>query len=95
VREEETNHNRGSNTKNTSDLFPEVQFRRTYSPLRGPLRTGLFESFPYLKRSLRSIECSYQSRGTLSPRKDNHTLRCLLLALQMKIVDESEKETQE
>jgi hypothetical protein len=30
--EEETNHKRGSNTKNAGDLFPEVQFRRVYSP---------------------------------------------------------------
>jgi hypothetical protein len=81
--EEETNHNRWSNTKSMDNLFPEVQFRRTYSPLRSPLRTSLFQPFPPLKWSRRPVECSSQSQGTLSPHKDHHTLRCLLLALQM------------
>jgi hypothetical protein len=30
------------NTKEHNDLFPEVRFRRTYSPLRRLRRPGLF-----------------------------------------------------
>jgi hypothetical protein len=29
------------------------------SQLRSPLRTSLFKSFPYLKRSLRRVECFF------------------------------------
>jgi hypothetical protein len=53
----------------------------------------LFQPFPSLKRSLRPVECSSQSRGTLRPRKDHHTLRFLLLALQLRNNwDDNEKE---
>jgi hypothetical protein len=68
--EEESNRKIMINTNEHKDLFPDVWFRRTYSPLRRPHRSGLFQPFPSLKRSLR-------------PRKDHHTLRCLLLALQV------------
>jgi hypothetical protein len=46
---------------------------------------GLFEPFPSLKRSLISAEGSSQSQGTLSPHKDHHTLRCLLLAYKVRM----------
>jgi hypothetical protein len=32
--------------KNMGDLFPEVRFQRTYSPLRSPLRMSVFQPFP-------------------------------------------------
>jgi hypothetical protein len=38
--------------------FTEVQFLRTYSPLRWSQRPGLFQPFPFLKRSLRPSELS-------------------------------------
>jgi hypothetical protein len=41
--------------------FTEVRFLQTYSPLRWSQRSGLFQPFPSLKRSLR-------------PRKDQHTI---------------------
>jgi hypothetical protein len=68
--------------KNMSDLFPKVWFRRTYSPLRRPLRMDIFEPFLSLKQSLRLVECSSQSQSTLSPCKDHNTIWCLLIALQ-------------
>jgi hypothetical protein len=68
------------NTNEHDDLFPEVQFQRTYSPLRRPQRPGLFQPFPSLSQSLRPVECSYRLQG---PHKDHHTIRCLLLDLQI------------
>jgi hypothetical protein len=44
--EEEPNHKVKIIAMNTSDLFPEVRFRRTYSLLRSPHRRGLFNPFP-------------------------------------------------
>ena len=55
----------------------------------------LLQPFSSPKRSLRLVECSSQSWQTLSPHKDHHTLKYLLLALQMKNEGESENETQE
>jgi hypothetical protein len=36
--------------------FTEVRFLQTYSPLRWSRRPGLFQPFPFLKRSLRPSE---------------------------------------
>jgi hypothetical protein len=36
--------------------FTEVRFSQTYSPLRWSQRPGLFQPFPFLKRSLGPIE---------------------------------------
>jgi hypothetical protein len=47
------------NTNEHNDLFPEVRFRRTYSPLKRPQRPGLSQPFPSLKRSLRPVECLF------------------------------------
>jgi hypothetical protein len=41
------------------DLFPEVRFQRTYSPLKRPQRLGLFQPFHSLNRSLRPVECFF------------------------------------
>jgi hypothetical protein len=41
---------------NTMIYFTEVWFQKTYSPLRRSQRSGLFQPFPSLKRSLRSSE---------------------------------------
>jgi hypothetical protein len=45
--------------------------------------SGLFQPFSYLKRSLRPVECSSQSRGSLRPHRDHYKIMCLLLALQV------------
>jgi hypothetical protein len=37
---EETNRVMKINTSGNGDLFPEVRFQRTYSPLRRPQRPG-------------------------------------------------------
>jgi hypothetical protein len=55
--EEESNHKVMINTNEYNDLFPEVQFHRTYSLLSMPRRPGLFQPIPSLKRPLRSVEC--------------------------------------
>jgi hypothetical protein len=47
------------NTNGHDDLFPEVWFQRTYSPLRRPQRPGLFQPFPSLNGSLRPVECFF------------------------------------
>jgi hypothetical protein len=44
--------------KDTCDLFLEVRFEGTYSTLRSPLRMGLFQPFPSLKRSQSPVEFS-------------------------------------
>jgi hypothetical protein len=41
----ETNRVIKINTNEHGDLFPEVQFQGTYSPLRRPLRLDLFNPF--------------------------------------------------
>jgi hypothetical protein len=61
--EGEVNRKVRMNTNEHDDLFPEVWFRITYSPLRSPRRTGLLQPFSSLKWSWRSIELSSQSRG--------------------------------
>jgi 4-diphosphocytidyl-2C-methyl-D-erythritol kinase len=53
---EETNRVMKINTNEHNDLFLEVWFQRTYSPLRRPQRPGLFHPFPFLNRSLRPVE---------------------------------------
>jgi hypothetical protein len=47
------------NTSGHDDLFLEVRFQRTYSPLRRPHRSGQFQPFPSLNRSLRPVECFF------------------------------------
>jgi hypothetical protein len=55
--------------------FTEVRFSQTYSPLRRPQRSGLFQPFPSLKRSLGPSELLFSNqRGTKLPRKDHHTI---------------------
>ena len=43
-------------------------------------RTGLFQPFPSLHRSLKIGELFFLLKDHLRPRKDHHTLWCLLLA---------------
>jgi hypothetical protein len=48
--------------------FTEVQFLQTYSPLRWSRRSGLFQPFPSLKRSLRLSELLFSiKRNTEFP----------------------------
>jgi hypothetical protein len=55
---------------------------------------GLFQPFPSLHRSPTPASSSSLSQGSLRPRKDHHTLRCLLLALQAsKTLEENEWES--
>jgi hypothetical protein len=55
---------------------------------------GLFQPFPSLHRQPRPTSSSSFSQGSLRCRKDHHTLRCLLLALQAsKTLEEDEWES--
>jgi hypothetical protein len=52
-------------------------------PIEEATKAGLFQPFPSLNRSLRSIECFFLiTRVTKTPTRIHHTIRCLLLALQ-------------
>jgi hypothetical protein len=53
--------------KHTVICFPRFHFEECTSPLRSPLRTGLFQPFPSLKRSQWPIELSSQSWGHKVP----------------------------
>jgi hypothetical protein len=55
----ETNRVIKININGHDDLFPEVRFQRTYSPLRRPQRSGIFQPFPSLNQSLRPLECFF------------------------------------
>jgi hypothetical protein len=55
----ETNRVMKINTNEHDDLFPEVRFQGTYSPLRRPQRTCLFQHFPSPNLSLRPVECFF------------------------------------
>jgi hypothetical protein len=79
---EETNRKVKINTSGHEDLFPEVRFQRTYSPLRRPQRLGLFQPFPFLNRTPIPIECFFLISRVTKTHKYHHTIRCLLLALQ-------------
>jgi hypothetical protein len=61
------------NTSGHGDLSPEVWFQRAYSPLRRPQRSGLFQPFPSLNRSLRLVECFFSiTRVTKTPQGSPH-----------------------
>jgi hypothetical protein len=45
----------------TRTCFTEVRFSQTYSPLRRPQRSGLFQPFPSLKRSLGPSELLFSN----------------------------------
>jgi hypothetical protein len=51
------------NTNEHGDLFPEVRFQGTYSPLRRPQRSSLFQPFLSLNRSLRPVELLLSHTG--------------------------------
>ena len=70
---EETNRVIKINTSEHGDLFLEVRFQGTYSPLRRPQRPGLFQPFPSLNRSLRPVECFFLiTRVTKTPQGSPH-----------------------
>jgi hypothetical protein len=70
---EETNRVMKININEHSDLFPVVWFQRTYSPLRRPQRSGLFQPFLSLNRSLRPVECFFLiTRVTKTPQGSPH-----------------------
>jgi hypothetical protein len=63
--------------------FTEVRFLKTYSPLRWSQRSGLFQPFPSLKRSLRPSELLFSIKlDTKSPQGPPHNW-CLLPRLQL------------
>jgi hypothetical protein len=66
--------------------FTEVRFSQTYSSLRRPQRSGLFQPLPSLKRSLGPSELSLlKSTGKkTSPQGPPHNW-CLLPRLQVSI----------
>jgi hypothetical protein len=69
----ETNRVLKINTNEHGDLFPEVRFQETYSPLRRPQRSGLFQPFPSLNQSLRSVGCFFLiTRVTKTPQGSPH-----------------------
>jgi hypothetical protein len=78
---EEINRVMKINTNEHGDLFPKVRFQRAYSPLMRPQMPSLFQPYPSLNQSLRSIEVFSQSHGSLRPHKDHHTIRCRLQTL--------------
>jgi hypothetical protein len=57
-KERAKNKSQANEANDTVICFTEVQFLRTYSPLRWSQRPGLFQPFPSLKRSLRPSELS-------------------------------------
>src|SRR5688572_13999897 len=59
--------------------FTEVRFLQTYSPLRWSQKSGLFQPFPSLKRSLRPSELFSLINGSLRPLTRTTTTWCLLL----------------
>jgi hypothetical protein len=66
--------------------FTEVRFLQTYSPLRWSRRSGLFQPFPSLKRSLRPSELLFSiKRNTKFPQGLPHNW-CLLPWLQLSLV---------
>jgi hypothetical protein len=56
--DEESNRKIMINTNEHNDLFPDVRFRRTYSPLRRPRRSGLFQPFLSLNGHLDQLSYS-------------------------------------
>jgi hypothetical protein len=71
---EETNPVMKINTNEQGDLFPEVRFQGTYSPLRRPQRSGLFQPFSSLNQSLRPVECFFLiTRVTKTPQGSPHS----------------------
>jgi hypothetical protein len=77
---EETNRMVKINSNGHRDLFPEVWFQRTYSLLRRPQKSGLFQPLTSLNRSLRPVECFFLiSRVTKPARITTHLgVSCLL-----------------
>jgi hypothetical protein len=62
----------------TMICFTDVRLLQTYSPLRWSQRPGLFQPFPYLKRSPRPSELLFSiKRDTKSPQGPPHNW-CLL-----------------
>jgi hypothetical protein len=91
----ETNRMVKINTSGHVDLFPGVRFQRTYTPLRRPQRSGLFQPFPLSIGHLDWSSAFSQSHESLRPHKDHYTVRCLLLALQFtKKVEKEMKKAQ-
>jgi hypothetical protein len=82
-RERMRNKSQENEEWDTRICFTEVRFLQTYSPLRWSQRPGLFQPFPYLKRSLRPSELFFSiKRDTKSPQGPPHNW-CLLPWLQL------------
>jgi hypothetical protein len=52
----------------------EVRFSQTYSPLRWSQRSGLFQPFPSLKRSLEPSELFFSITWNTKFHKDHHNI---------------------
>jgi hypothetical protein len=77
------NKTQANKADDTVICFTEVRFLQTYSPLRWSPRPGLFQPFPYLKRSPRPSELLFSiKRDTKSPQGPPHNW-CLLPWLQL------------
>jgi hypothetical protein len=71
-----------NNASEHGDLFYRGSVPKNLVPVEEATKDGSIPTLSSLKWSLRPDELSPLSLGSLRPRKDHHTLRCLLLALQ-------------
>jgi hypothetical protein len=82
-KERAKNKSQANKADDTVICFTEVRFLQTYSALRWSQRSGLFQPFPSLKRSLRPSELLFSiKRDTKSPQVPPHNW-CLLPWLQL------------
>jgi hypothetical protein len=72
------------NTKNMSDLLPEVQLQRSYVPVEQSTKDGSFSALSLSQTVMETDRVFFLFSGDTKPHKDHHALSCLLLALLMK-----------
>jgi hypothetical protein len=79
----------------TQICFTEVRFSQTYSPLRWSQRSGLFQLFPSLKRSLGPSELLFSNQlGTKLPARTTTQLVSLVLLTIEMIARKNERKKQ-
>jgi hypothetical protein len=78
---EKTNKSQAINTRDTCDLFYRGSVLENLIPAEESTKDGSFSTLSLFHRSPRPASSSSLSQGSLRPRKDHHTLRCLLLDL--------------
>jgi hypothetical protein len=93
-RERVQNKSQANKECDTQICFTEVRFSQTYSPLRWSQRSGLFQPFPSLKRSLGPSELFFSiTWNTKFPQGSPHDW-CLLPQLQVSLISrKNEKES--